>query len=354
MQLLSDICLNQGPSAYANNNDGILSAIGNTPLVKLSRIFPNLHFDLYAKLEALNPGGSMKDRPDFNIIKRGMEAGLINQDTVIVESSSGNMGLGLAQACTYFGLRLICVVDPKITTQNLRLLKTYGAEVDMVLEPDPVSNEYLQARISRVKELRATIKNSFWPDQYSNEWNPGAHHQTMHEIVVALGRPADYVFCATSTCGTMRGCAEYIREHDMHTSIIAVDAVGSTIFVNGGQMKRLIPGHGAAVRPALFQEGLAMRCIHVTDVDCVAGCRRLVRREAILAGGSSGALISAVESEMHRIPSGATCVLILPDHGERYLDTVYSDEWVTEHFGDISYLWLDTPEEVAPCLTATY
>lgn len=295
----------------------------------------------------------MKDRPAFNIIKRGMDAGLIKPQTVIVESSSGNMGIGLAQACSYFGLRFICVVDPKITTQNLRLLRTYGAEVDMVLKPDPVTQEYLQVRISRVKELRATIENSFWPDQYSNEWNPLAHHQTMHEIVVALGQPADYVFCATSTCGTMRGCAEYLREHDLHTRIIAVDAVGSTIFGTAGKKKRLIPGHGAAVRPALYQDGLAEHCVHVTDLECVVGCRRLVRREAILAGGSSGALISAIERELPRIPAGAICVVILPDNGERYLDTIYSDEWVTEHFGDVSYLWQDTLE-AAPCLTATY
>lgn len=353
MQLLTDICLHREELGGNMVSDGILAAIGQTPLVKLTRIFPNLHFDLYGKIEALNPGGSMKDRPAFNIIKRGIESGLIKPETVVIESSSGNMGIGLAQACTYFGLRFICVVDPKITAQNLRLLRTYGAEVDMVLHPDPASREYLQARIDRVKELRAEIENSFWPNQYSNEWNSLSHHQTMHEIVVALGRPADYVFCATSTCGTMRGCAEYIREHDMHTRVIAVDAVGSTIFGNGGKMKRLIPGHGAAVRPALYQDGLADRCIHVTDIDCVIGCRRLVRREAILAGGSSGALISAVEREMHRIPSGSTCVLILPDHGQRYLDTIYSDEWVMDHFGDISDLWLDTMEATS-CLTATY
>lgn len=352
MELLTDVSFNPAKLENKNPSQGILSAIGHTPLIKLTRVFPNLHFELYAKLEAMNPSGSMKDRPAHYILQRGMEAGLIKADTVIIESSSGNMGLGLAQACAYFGLRFICVVDPKVTSQNLRLLKTYGAEVDMVLDPNPTSKEYLQARIDRVKELHAILENSFWPDQYSNEWNPSAHHQTMHEIVVSLGRPADYVFCATSTCGTMRGCAEYIREHDMHTKIIAVDAVGSAIF-GGEKMTRLIPGHGAAVRPGLYQPGLAERCIHVTDLDCVVGCRRLVRREAVLAGGSSGALIAAVEREMHSIPLGATCVLILPDRGERYLDTIYSDEWIAEHFGDVSYLWLDNME--APlCLTTTY
>jgi 2,3-diaminopropionate biosynthesis protein SbnA len=353
MQFITDVCLDREEPYRYQISQGILSAIGQTPLVKLTRIFPNLHFDLYAKMEALNPGGSMKDRPAFNIIKRGMEAGLIRPETVIVESSSGNMGIGLAQACAYFGLRFICVVDPKATTQNVRLLKTYGAEVDMVRSPDPITHEYLQARIKRVMELRATIENSFWPNQYSNEWNPLAHHQTMHEIVVGLGGPPDYVFVATSTCGTLRGCAEYIREHDMNTCIIAVDALGSSIFGGGEKRKRLIPGHGAAVRPGLYQDGLADRCVHVTDLDCVVGCRRLVRREAILAGGSSGALISAIERELDHIPSGSTCALILPDHGQRYLDTIYSDEWVMDHFGEISDLWLDTSEATS-CLTATY
>jgi len=353
MESLTDTHLNLENPENNHMNEGILSAIGNTPLIKLTRIFPNLHFNLYAKLEAMNPSGSMKDRPAYNILKRGMDAGLIKADTVIVESSSGNMGMGLAQACAYFGLRLVCVVDPKITSQNLRLLKTYGAEVDMVLEPDAASHEYLQARIDRVQELRSLIENSFWPDQYSSEWNSSAHHQTMHEIVVSLGQPADYVFCATSTCGTMRGCAEYLREHDLHTKIIAVDAVGSTIFGCGDKKKRLIPGHGAAVRPGLYQHGLADRCVHVTDWDCVVGCRRLVRLEAVLAGGSSGALIAAVEREMHSIPAGATCVLILPDRGERYLDTIYSDDWIAENFGEVSDLWFDNME-ATPCLTATY
>src|SRR5215471_264251 len=111
--------------------DGVVSAIGNTPLIRLSRAVRGCHFNLYAKLEALNPGGSMKDRAAFSIIKHAIEVGEIKPHTVVIESSSGNMGIGLAQACMYFGLRFICVVDPKTTQQNIRLLKAYGAEVDL-------------------------------------------------------------------------------------------------------------------------------------------------------------------------------------------------------------------------------
>ncbi|MCA1566166.1 MAG: 2,3-diaminopropionate biosynthesis protein SbnA [Acidobacteria bacterium] len=315
-------------------SDGILSAVGNTPLVRLSRVLGETHFQLYGKLEMLNPGGSVKDRTAISILRNAFEKGEIRRGSVVVESSSGNMGVGLAQACSIFGLKFICVVDPKTTEQNLRIIRAYGAEIDHVREPDPVTGEYLQARINRVKELLDTTSNSFWPNQYANAYNPRAHHQTLREIANALDGRVNYLFCAISTCGTMRGCSEYVRENHLNTKIMAVDAVGSVIF-GSGKAKRLIPGHGAAVTPSLFQPGLAHEAIHVRDVDCVIGCHLLAQREAILAGGSSGAVIRAVDMVRHRIERDAVCVVILPDRGERYLDTIYSDEWVREHFGNI-------------------
>ena len=325
-------------------NEGVLSAIGNTPLVKLSRIFPDLPFNLYAKLEGHNPGGSMKDRPALSIIRHAIEAGRITPETIVIESSSGNMGVGLAQACAYYNLRLICVVDPRTTLQNIKLMQAYGAEIDMTEAPDPQTKEFLQARLNRVRTLLATHQNSFWPNQYANLYNPVSHHQTMEEIVKALSGKVDYLFCATSTCGTLRGCAEYVRAHNLPTKIYAVDAKGSVIF--GGQSaRRLIPGHGAAVVPELYQNDLAEFCVHVSDVDCVVGCRRLVRSEAILAGGSAGGIVMAVEEVKNTIPGGANCVLLFADRGERYIDTIYSDAWVTEHFGAISHLW-ERPLEI--------
>lgn len=318
--------------------EGILSTIGHTPLVQLSRFFSDAHFRVFAKMELFNPGGSVKDRPAFNILKNALERGDIRLDTTVIESSSGNMGIGLAQACAYFGLQFICVVDAKTTPQNIEILRAYGATVDIVKSPSPVTGEFLQARLDRVKSLLSSIKNSFWPDQYSNIYNAIAHHQTMHEIVTDLGGEVDHLFCATSTCGTIRGCAEYMREHGVATKIWAVDAVGSVIF-GCKSAKRLIPGHGAAVRPKLFRSDIADRCIHVSDLDCVVGCRRLVSQEAILAGGSSGAVVMALEKARHEISRGMNCVVILPDRGERYLDSIYSDNWVTEHFGSVSHLW---------------
>lgn len=317
--------------------DGVLSAIGNTPLVRLHHVLGDIPFKVYGKLEMLNPGGSIKDRTAISILQQGLDSGEIREGTVVVESTSGNMGIGLAQACLQLGLRFVCVVDPKTTQQNMRILEAYGAELDCVREPD-LAGEYLQARLNRVKYQLRTIDNSFWPNQYANPYNPKAHHRTMHEIVKQLDGEPDYLFCATSTCGTMRGCAEYVRRHRLRTKIMAVDAVGSVIF-GGPRAKRLIPGHGAAVTPALFLPDLAHAAIHVTDIDCIVGCRRLARSEAILAGGSSGAVIMAVEQVRQKIETDAICVVVFPDRGERYLDTIYSNQWVKENFGSIEYLY---------------
>jgi cysteine synthase A len=203
----------------------------------------------------------------------------------------------------------------------------------MVTEPDRVTGEFLKARIDRVRDLVDSFDNAFWPNQYGSLSNPAAHRRTMQEIVDALNGDIDYLFCATSTCGTLRGCAEFARDNSMNRlRIVAVDAVGSVIF---GQenAKRLIPGHGASIRPSLYQPGLADECIHVSDWECVAGCHLLRRREALLVGGSSGAIMMAARRMEDRIPNGSTVVLIFPDRGERYLDTIFSDQWVYDQFG---------------------
>lgn len=325
-------------------NDGILTAIGNTPLVELRRLARGVRFRLFAKLEALNPGGSIKDRAALGLLRGAMRAGILGERTVVVESSSGNMGIGLAQACAYLGLRFICVVDARTTVQNIAIMKAYGAEIEVVDTPAPDGRGFLGARIERVRTIVAGLPSAFWPDQYGNMNNALAHRQTMHEIIVALDGAVDYLFCPTSTCGTIRGCADYIREHGMSTRIVAVDALGSVIFERASDPsrtapRRLIPGHGAALRPGLYRDDVADLCLHMSDLDCVVGCRRLVAREGILAGGSSGAAVMAVERMREHIPEGANCVAMFPDRGERYLDTIYSDEWVHEHFGDVALRW---------------
>ena len=315
--------------------EGVLSAVGRTPLVRLTRVFDDPRLRFYAKLEAFNPGGSIKDRPARAILERAFRTGRLRAGDTVIESSSGNMGIGLAQVCLYLGLRFVCVVDPKITRRNLELLKVYRAEIDMVETPDPATGEFLKARWDRVQALLTERPGSFWPNQYGNVENSNAHQQTLQEILDDLDGQVDHLFCAISSFGTIRGCAEALRGQGHRTRVWAVDALGSTIF-GSLPAKRLIPGHGSARVPELCRSDLVDGCFHISDVECVVGCRRLLRREAILAGGSSGAVIMAMEYKRRALPSGAVCVGVLADRGERYLDTIYSDEWVETHFGDIS------------------
>lgn len=314
---------------------GLLSTIGNTPLVPLRRLFPGIAFNLYAKLELLNPGGSSKDRTALALLREAWEEGRITPASTIVESSSGNLGIGIAQFCTYMGLRFICVVDGRTTPVNLKILEAYGVEIDIVRDCDAPNGDLLRARIARVQQLCTEIPDSFWPNQYANTANSRAHRTTMREIYESLQGKVDYLFVATSTCGTLRGCAEFLREAGASTRIIAVDAEGSVIF-GGNPGRRLIPGHGASRVPELYQPDLEDAHLQVSDLDCVTGCYQLLHREAIFAGGSSGGLISAIARMRDEIPAGSNCVMILCDRGDRYLDTVYSRKWVEESLGQIN------------------
>lgn len=321
---------------------GILGAVGNTPLAELANLLPGADVRVFAKLERFNPGGSVKDRSALSMLREKIDRGdLVAGESTVIESSSGNLAIGLAQICRYYGLRFVCVVDAKTTEQNIAILRAYGATVEVVTEPDPETNEYLPVRFRRVRELLAANPDSYWPNQYANPLNPRAHQRTMHEIAEALDRRVDYLFCATSTFGTLLGCSQYARRAGLRTVIVAVDAVGSAIFGHPPG-PRLIPGHGAAVRPPLTDPSAADEVVHVTDLECVVGCRRLMNREAILAGGSSGANVAALEKMAHRLHRGANVALIFPDGGDRYLDTIFSDSWVHRHFGEVAHLWKDS------------
>ncbi|MFY1636706.1 2,3-diaminopropionate biosynthesis protein SbnA [Solwaraspora sp. WMMB335] len=324
------------------NLQGILGCIGDTPLIELDGLLRDIPARVFAKLELANPGGSIKDRTALNMLLDKIRSGeLTPHRSVVIESSSGNLAIGIAQICRYFGLRFICVVDAKTTGQNIAILRAFQAEIEIIAEPDPQTGEFLPVRIRRVRELLNDHPDGYWPNQYANPLNPAAHHQTMREILTTLGGPPDYLFCATSTCGTLTGIRTYVRENDLPTQVIAVDAVGSAIFGDESR-RRLIPGHGASAPPPLLVADSAHRVVHVSDLDCVVGCRRLMAREAILAGGSSGGVVSALERFRGRIPAGKTVVLIFPDRGERYLNTIYSDSWVQQNFGEVSHLWKES------------
>lgn len=306
--------------------------IGNTPLIRLENFSRDYGFNLFAKLEMFNSGGSMKDRPARRMVEAALREGLINTETTIVESSSGNMGIGLAQACLKYGLRFICVVDPNASATNIRIIKAYGARIEMIDESGKESKSFLERRLARVKELLNSTPNSFWPNQYANAHNAEAHHATIREIDEALEQKIDFLFCATGTCGTIRGCSDYLKKEKRNTKVVGVDAYGSAIFRPKTNHRRLVPGHGTAIQPALHKDTMADVVVYADDMDCIIGCRRLLNEEVVFGGGSSGAVISAVEKLKDEIPRNANVVLILGDRGERYLDTIYNDEWVSTNF----------------------
>jgi len=315
----------------------LISAIGRTPVVELKRLFANERgIRVLAKLEHLNPGGSAKDRPALRLLREAYRAGRIGPGSTIVESSSGNTAISLAMICAQWNMRLICVVDPRTSEANLAMLKALGAEIDCVAEPDPATGEFLPARIRRVRELADAIPGAFWPNQYENENNWLAQKETMREIHEGTGGP-DYVFGAVSTCGTMLGCYEYVRENGLSTRVVAVDSEASSI-LGAPRGRRLFPGMGAGMVPPFARRRFCDAAVTVSDLEIVRECRAMARMEGLLAGPSSGGVAAAVRKMMARLPDGAVCVMIVHDRGERYLDTLYSDAWVRRHLGEHA-LW---------------
>ena len=306
--------------------------VGNTPLVQL-RSFPDRpDIEVWAKLEMQNPGGSAKDRSAQRMIEDALAEGIIAPGSTIVESTSGNLGIGLARACLAHGLRFICVVDRRTDIAKIDAIRDLGGDVRIVIEPDPVTGELLAARLTLVKSLVAEIPGAWWPDQYSNESNPAAHRETMAEIAAALDGDIDWLFVATSTTGTLRGCCDHILEAGLDTKVVAVDAVGSVLF-GGERAERRLPGMGAGITTALSRGAWFDRLIRVSDLDCVVGCRRLLAREGIFAGASSGGVAMALESIAPLFEPAARCALIFADGGEGYLRTAYDDAWVDRELG---------------------
>jgi 2,3-diaminopropionate biosynthesis protein SbnA len=314
-------------SAAETVHGSVLGCVGNTPLVALNRLFRQPGVEVIAKLELMNPGGSMKDRPARYIIEGGIADGSIPPGAHLIESSSGNFGIAVAIAARLYGLRFTCVVDPKTTRANLALLRQLGAHVEMVSEPDEAGG-YLHSRIRRVQELVREIPDGVWINQYANERNWLAHyHGAGEELSEQLVRPPDYLFAAVSTTGSILGCSRRLRERFPNVRVIAVDAVGSVIF-GAAPGPRQIPGLGASRIPELLQPDEIDDVVHVDDVEAALGCRELLAAEGILAGGSSGAVIAAITKRLPRLSPSPRVVALLPDRGDRYLDMVYDDDWL--------------------------
>jgi N-(2-amino-2-carboxyethyl)-L-glutamate synthase len=306
---------------------GPLKAVGNTPLVSLRDLLDRDDIEVWAKLEMLNPGGSSKARSAERMIEDALASDTLRPGFTVIESTSGNLGIGLAHTCRKHHLNLICVVDSRTDKAKIDVIRALGGEVRVVVEPDPQTGDLLAARLELVRQLVTAIPRSWWPNQYANASNPAAHQATMAEIDTALDGRLDWLFIATSTTGTLRGCCDYLLSEGRDTGVVAVDARGSVLF-GGKRARRLLPGMGAGVVTDLSRGAWYDQLIRVGDLDSVVGCRRLLAREGVFAGASSGGVVSALASLAPQFKSGSRCAMIFADGGEGYVNTAYDDAWV--------------------------
>ncbi|GLB66033.1 2,3-diaminopropionate biosynthesis protein SbnA [Arthrobacter mangrovi] len=286
---------------------------------------------LYLKIEGFNFAGSVKLKPAREMVEQAERAGLIGPGSVLIESSSGNLGVALSMIAASKGYHFVCVVDPRCNPATAQLMEALGAQVDLVTEPDPVDG-FLGARLNHVRELCANDDRYVWLNQYSNPGNWGAHYRWTAPEIADEFPDLDVLFVGAGTTGTLMGCARYFREHRPDVRIVAVDAVGSVSF---GQppATRLIPGLGMSVRPPQLDESLIDDVVFVEEVDTVRACHRLAAAGYLL-GGSTGTVVHGAMTwlEAHRARN-VTAVTISPDMGRPYLDTIYQPDWVLDHFG---------------------
>jgi len=307
----------------------ILDAIGDTPLVRLSRLHPP--GNLVAKIEYMNPGGSIKDRIGLMMIEAAEREGKLQPGGTIVEPTSGNTGVGLALVAAIKGYRLVCVIPDKMSQEKIDGLRAYGAEVHVAptdVEPDDPSSYY-----SVADRLVAEIPGAFSPNQYANQANPESHYQsTGPEIWTQTDGNVDVLVVGVGTGGTLTGTARFLKEKKGSIQVVGVDPVGS-IYTAGSDDEvhtYLTEGVGEDFWPETFDPSLVDRFEQVTDSEAYAMARTLAAREGILVGSSGGMAVAGALQAADEF-GGKLMVVILPDSGRNYVSKVFNDEWMIEH-----------------------
>jgi cystathionine beta-synthase len=309
-------------------HDDILGAIGRTPLVRLGRIHPP--GNLVAKLEHVNPGGSVKERIAVSMIDAAERDGLLRPGGTIIEPTSGNTGVGLALVGAVRGYRVICTVPDKVAQEKIDLLKAYGVEV--IVTPTELLPEHPESYYGVAQRMAAEIDGSFRPDQYSNPNNPLAHYLTTGpEIWQQTDGAVDVLVAGVGTGGTISGAGRYLKEQRPDITVVGADPEGSIFTAPGPDAihQYLVEGVGEDFYPETVDLDLIDRFIMVTDAQSFSMTRRLAREEGILAGGSCGMAAEAavqIASEDH----AKLVVVILPDSGRGYLSKIFNDAWMRE------------------------
>lgn len=297
---------------YAEN---ILKTIGNTPLVKINKLNQGDAI-VFAKVESFNPAGSVKDRPALNMIETAERQGLINKDTVIIEPTSGNTGIGLAMVCAVKGYRMILTMPETMSEERRKLLKAYGAELVLT---DGAKG--MQGAVDKANDLHKEIKNSFIPQQFANPSNPEVHiHTTAEEIWRDTDGKVDIVVAGVGTGGTISGIAKGLKAKNSRIKAVAVEPETSPLLSKGVAGPHKIQGIGANFVPENFDKSVVDEIFTVSNEDALKTACRVAKEEGIFCGISSGAsLYTACELAKMEENKGKLIVAILPDTGERYL-----------------------------------
>jgi cysteine synthase A len=296
----------------------ITQTIGNTPLVRLNRVTAGLPATVVAKLESFNPLSSVKDRIAVSMIEAAEEAGVLKPDTIVVEPTSGNTGIGLAFVCAAKGYRLILFMPETMSVERRRLLKALGAE--LVLTP---GSEGMRGAVRRAEELVASGTGYFMPQQFKNPANPAIHRRTTaEEIWRDTDGQVDIVVAGVGTGGTITGVAEVLKARKPGLQAIAVEPAASPVLSGGQPGPHRIQGIGAGFVPDVLRRDLLDEIVQVTNEDATAMARCLAREEGILVGISSGAAAwAALQVAARPANADRLIVVVLPDTGERYLST---------------------------------
>jgi 2,3-diaminopropionate biosynthesis protein SbnA len=290
------------------------------------RAFAGSH-DVFLKLEGLNITGSIKIKTAIGLVEDLERRGIARpNETVIIESSSGNLGLALSLVCAIKGYKFICVTDPNATRANIRGIELYGAKVIVVEDRDPAGG-FLGSRLKKIDQILQSEPNAIWLNQYANIANKNVHaEQTANEIAREFDK-VDWVFVGTGTTGTIAGISERLRHEFPRVKIVAVEPAGSVTF-GGAPGKRSIPGIGTSVRPKLADLANPDKVVTVSEERTVEACLSFVRDYHLLVGGSTGTVLAAVRQLAPEFQLGDTVVAISADLGEKYLDTIYDAAWV--------------------------
>jgi cystathionine beta-synthase len=331
--------------------DDILQAIGSTPLVQLTRIGRGLPCPLYAKVEFFNPGGSIKDRIAVRIIEEAENSGRLKPGGTVVESTSGNTGMGLAIACAKKGYKSVFVMPDKMSQEKIQLLRAFGAKV--IITPTAVTPDDPRSYYSVAKKIVTETPNAILANQYHNPENPHSHYLTTGPEIweQTQGQITDLVI-GMGTGGTITGAGRFLKEKNPDIRLVGVDPVGSLLletWQNNGRIPEgakastyKVEGIGEDFIPSTLDLSIVDEVIQVGDKESFLWTRRLVKEEGIFCGGSSGTAVAAAVRYAQSLTPDRLVVVVLPDSGARYLSKIFDDEWMREN-GFMETTWSQVP-----------